>query len=247
MANHSLNAYEILRLKALPQWVCWRFSQGEGKRKKPPCSLGGELINPTDPANWIDFAEAAAAIEEAELLAEEEGEDGAISGIGFSLSDSDPFTCIDIDHCLDENGAPDDFAKGIIRRFNSYTEVSPSGNGLHIWVKGNWPASPRPKICGREIEIYSCKRYMTVTGIIYQGTEIEARQEALDALLKEVDVGRVSHPSVDNNPSTGAVYVNNNGAPDWRTIQLDPRPLVMPKDADLIERIKASRVQSSPP
>lgn len=217
-------------LKALPQWVGWKREEVGGKCRKPPCNLNGKRINPIAPDNWTDFAEAAAAIEEAELL-----EENILDGIGFSIADSDPFTCIDIDHCLNAEGVPDSFTRGIIERFNSYTEISPGGDGVHIWIKGKWSGSPKPKIDGRQLEIYSENRYMTVTGIVLRTGEVEPRQEALDALLDKV--GGALPPPVENKAQP--LFTPPKGS-DWRAIQLDPAPLT-PGDVKLIETIKSSK------
>jgi putative DNA primase/helicase len=49
----------------------------------------------------------------------------------------------------------------LVRNFNSYTEISPSGKGLHIIIKGKLPAKGRRK---DGIEIYDKARFFTVTG-----------------------------------------------------------------------------------
>ena len=71
---------------------------------------------------------------------------------GYILMADDPFTCIDIDVIDEESqrkkGQPIDSSKwskkedydrfwNILQTFNSYTELSKNGKGLHIWVKGN--------------------------------------------------------------------------------------------------------------
>jgi len=47
---------------------------------------------------------------------------------------------------------------------DSYTEYSPSGKGLHIFVKGDIPVDGRKK---GFIEMYKAKRYFTMTGNVY--------------------------------------------------------------------------------
>lgn len=63
--------------------------------------------------------------------------------------------------------------------YNIY--LSPSGTGLHIWVKNEMPVNRRTK----GIEIYSSQRWMTVTGRSNPRgpTEIPERTEAVAALL----------------------------------------------------------------
>ena len=54
------------------------------------------------------------------------------------FSENDEIVGIDIDHCIDPGtGIIDDKAKKIVDRLNSYSEISPSGQGLHIFVRGS--------------------------------------------------------------------------------------------------------------
>ena len=67
----------------------------------------------------------------------------------------------------------------------SYTEISPSGRGVHIIVKGRLPGAA----CKREhIEIYDENRYFTVTGNLVDGSPrgIENRNEELQPLYRSV-------------------------------------------------------------
>jgi hypothetical protein len=70
------------------------------------------------------------------------------------------------------------------KKINSYTEYSPSNEGLHIWIKGKKPG----KRCRRKgLEIYDSERYLTVTGRHLEGTPetIEKRQKELEEVYKE--------------------------------------------------------------
>src|SRR5690606_6236687 len=61
-------------------------------------------------------------------------------------------------------GSLSDEAVGIVAMLDSYTEYSPSGKGLHIFVKGDIPVDGRKK---GFIEMYKAKRYFTMTGNVY--------------------------------------------------------------------------------
>lgn len=53
--------------------------------------------------------------------------------VGFVFTRDDPFVGIDLDHCRDpETGKIKPWALEIVAKLNSYSEVSPSGTGLHI-------------------------------------------------------------------------------------------------------------------
>jgi primase-polymerase (primpol)-like protein len=69
---------------------------------------------------------------------------------------------IDLDHCFNpETSKCEQWAIDIINKMDSYTEVSPSGEGIRIFVKGLLPPGGRKK---GYIEMYSSGRYLTITG-----------------------------------------------------------------------------------
>jgi hypothetical protein len=53
-------------------------------------------------------------------------------GLGLVFTDGDPFCGMDLDRCRDANGIIDAHARNLIARFASYTELSPSGAGVHM-------------------------------------------------------------------------------------------------------------------
>jgi putative DNA primase/helicase len=75
------------------------------------------------------------------------------------FSSADPYTGIDLDNCVDENGKIALWALEIVRCFDSYTELSATGSGLHIIVRGEVPNRRKG-----HVEVYSSKRFFTVTG-----------------------------------------------------------------------------------
>ena len=98
---------------------------------------------------------------------------------------------IDLDGCRNPiSGEIRDWAKTTILRFNSYTEVSPSGTGVKIFVKGKLPGRGAAR---NGIEVYSQGRFFTVTGMqidrigdqIIDG-KVNHRQKELTALYQEI-------------------------------------------------------------
>jgi len=67
---------------------------------------------------------------------------------------------------------------------DSYTEISPSGTGLHVIVKGEIPGIRRKR--GNR-EMYSGDRYFTFTGnsLTHPPKSINQPQEVIDALYKK--------------------------------------------------------------
>jgi AAA domain len=93
-----------------------------------------------------------------------------------------PYTGIDLDHCRNPaTGALEPWAQHIVNALASYTEVSPSGRGVHLYVKGRLAGKGHK--CG-PIELYDRERYFTVTDDSLPGTPatIEDRQTVIEGL-----------------------------------------------------------------
>ena len=72
---------------------------------------------------------------------------GSFDGIGFEFATGGGIVGIDLDHVVDpETGEVQPWALEIEQRMGSYTEYSPSGSDLHIFVQGDIPSSVRKKI-----------------------------------------------------------------------------------------------------
>ena len=107
---------------------------------------------------------------------------------------------IDLDNCRNpKNKRISKWAVKIIKRFASYTETSPSGNGIRIFLRGKLPPGHR---CKRgKIEVYSSDKFLTVTGRKIAshgaGSAIEDRTDELLAWHSEVfgDSTSVAQPS----------------------------------------------------
>lgn len=155
-------------LKRWDQWVVWRYLDRGGKKTKPPyCPATGALASVDDPRTWGTFEAATRALES-----------GQYAGVSYILMRWDPFCGIDLDHVV-EDGKIAPWARAIVDHFASYTECSPSGAGLHIWIRAKLPGERRRN---EQVELYDERRSLTVTGAHLEGTpnRIEARQEELE-------------------------------------------------------------------
>jgi primase-polymerase (primpol)-like protein len=91
-----------------------------------------------------------------------------LGGIGVVFTEADPFAGIDLDHCRDPNtGAIAPSAQEIIRALDSYAEISPSGTGVHVLVRGTLPPGGRKR---GAVEMYDTARFFTMTGQHLPGT-----------------------------------------------------------------------------
>lgn len=162
------------------QWLCWRREKRTDESTKVPITPVPTDRSPyascTDPATWGDCQTA--------LKFHRDG-DEPTDGIGYVFINDGPLVGVDLDDCRDPtSGAIDDWAHDVVIRLDSYTEVSPSGMGLHVLVRGT---QPEAGCRSGSIEIYDDKRYFTVTGEHLDQTprSIEQRQAALEAVHEE--------------------------------------------------------------
>jgi putative DNA primase/helicase len=139
------------QLKARPQWVVWK-AVGDKPDKVPHSARTGRMASSTDLLTWGTFQEALEAYE-----------NGDYAGLGFVFSSADPYTGIDLDDCVDGDGEIAGWALEIVRYFDSYTELSATGTGLHVIVRGEIPNRRKG-----EVEVYSSKRFFTVTGHVVE-------------------------------------------------------------------------------
>lgn len=163
-------------LRACPQWVC----HDPAKNPINPHTGGNAKVN--DPSTWGTFDQACDALSV-----------GRGVGIGLVLTDGCGLACIDLDDTKGD-AALLERHKRIVAAFDSYTEVSPSGNGVHIWIKGRVPGGG-VRNSAFKTEAYSSGRYMTVTGNRYAGSGIVERQALLEQLCAEL------RPHADAEPS----------------------------------------------
>lgn len=160
-------------LRSLRQWVIWRYeTTPTGRQTKVPYSPAtGHFASVTNPADWSDWFTANAALAQS-----------GFSGLGFVLTDNDPYTFIDLDNT---EGEPVSTAlqQEVFARFgHSYSERSPSGKGLHIIVKGRAQTGKRRW----NVELYSTERYMTMTGDMFTPGPILEQQSDIDWLWNEL-------------------------------------------------------------
>jgi hypothetical protein len=170
-------------LRALPQWVVWRREDRDGKSTKVPYQVGGRHASTTDPATWTTFDRVVSAATAG----------AGFDGIGFVFSPEDPFAGLDFDHCLSAGEVAPWFADRAAGLAPTYAEVSPSGQGVKVWVRAvlPGPGTRRNGFGGDRagaVEIYDRGRFFTVTGDLWDDAECTVldRQEAVTALYREI-------------------------------------------------------------
>ena len=144
-----------IALKKIPRWVLWRLVEvGEEPNKrwsKLPVQSSGASASSSNPDTWTDF-----------FHAQEAYETGRFDGVGFVFDGSDGILGIDLDDCIEPNGALNELAEQIVNQVEGYCEVSPSGTGVKIFTRAQLSAAHVDHDKG--LEIYPKGRYFTVTG-----------------------------------------------------------------------------------
>jgi hypothetical protein len=169
-------------LRALPQWVA------AGSDKVPINPRTGKKADPSDPSTGGTFAEAVST---------------GMKNIGFILGANDPFVIIDLDDpftrndksiitptCPDYLEALERVARhnAIYNNFETYTELSQSGKGVHLVMRGTIPCPVKRD----KVEIYFHERYMIFTGNVLKHLPVADCQPMLDKMFEEL--GRLVSP-----------------------------------------------------
>ena len=197
-------------IKKLDQWVCWRYERPKDKWTKPLLNpKTGKMAKSTDPSTWGTFEQAWKLCQDLHF-----------DGIGFVLAA--PYAGIDLDDARDpETGNVSDWALEIVRNINSYTEISPSGTGVKIFLKGRKPGNKcRISYGGGEVEVYDSGRYFAVTGhhLCETPATIEDRQRAFEQLYRDLwpdmkpsSSATRSHPDLSDNQIIEKARAAKNG------------------------------------
>lgn len=148
------------------------------KPDKVPYKQDGTRADPSNPADFCSFDEALAAYNS-----------GGFDGIGIGCFDK--VGMADLDGCV-HDGKLDEWAQEIVDELDSYTELSPSGTGLHIFflIKNFFYDKERYYINNRKthLEVYvpgATHRFLTMTGQCIHGTEVMERTEQLKGVLEK--------------------------------------------------------------
>ncbi|MGH2533843.1 MAG: PQQ-binding-like beta-propeller repeat protein [Thermomicrobiales bacterium] len=185
------------------QWVCWEWGKRAHRRANDGGAEWGKFpISPVTggpeqgPATWGSFDDALA-------FRRRHG----VAGIGFAFTREDPYVGIDLDQCRDPlSGALKPWEASIVERLSSYTEVSPSGAGVHIVVKGK--VTPfRPILDAPIPELFVTGGFLTFTGDHLANTpatvlDRQSLLEEMSAALREGHYWDIS--IVDDDYEAGA-------------------------------------------
>lgn len=178
MNNNLKNLPATLKTNGL--FCLWRAESRNGcaKPTKIPYQVNGRRASSADKTHFRAFDTVIKAAENVPC-----------NGIGLGLFDG--ICAIDIDHCC-KNGELSDMAKDVISTMNSYTELSPSGEGVRIlfradavqYDKARWYINNQS--LGLEVYVSGVtSKYVTLTGNKLSGDAVEERSAQLMTVLEK--------------------------------------------------------------
>lgn len=201
-------------LRARPQWFCWKYKLRDKDQfsKVPINPRTGREGKPNDPTTCGTFDQAWTLYN---------NNDADINGVGFLFTPDEDFAGVDLDDCRDlETGTLEPWAAAVVHSLNSYSEVSPSGTGVKVFLRATKRGIRERK---GQVEMYDRNHYFTVTGHHVPGTpgSVEERQEAFNLLYDK----------------TFSRDAENTPQPSMR----EPAPITNLEDHTLIKRAAAAK------
>lgn len=165
-------------MAALPNWMLWHLTVIPNQLKGRKIPYRGDrkkgfakvTASSTDCTSWTTLATAQATLA---------AYPNDYSGLGFAF-DGGTLAGIDIDNCVTD-GVLNSFARNVVDRVSGYTELSPSGKGIHVICNADVTGVSEKS----KIEIYKTGRYFTFTGDVFEGrARIEPSKQDLSPWLK---------------------------------------------------------------
>ena len=209
-------------LADLDQWVVWSYgvlpwqNRRFGVNKMPYQAKNPNLkAARTVPPDWSDLETALRCAENNQH----------IDGIGFVFSKEDGLSGVDFDNCRNpKTGHIREEYQFWIDKLRGYAEVSPSGTGVKVWVKGtiadkyfNTEESTGFRIlkfAGGEIEVYRRGQYFAVTTQCLKNVKfITSAQTELD-IFGEWSLSEISR-GIPYSWSSGPVSTNEDAVREF--------------------------------
>ncbi len=169
------------------RWINWKLvkeitKDGKTRDNKIPYYSKNNKASSTDPKTWSTYEETSQRLDN--------GSNG-FDGIAIVLKDK-KLICIDIDKVLTNGVVVHEKAEEILRLLKaseSFTEVSQSGKGLHVFMELAFEFKPI-KNKKEPFEVYTIGRYICTTGNSYHKIPKDIRviqtEEELVAILSTI-------------------------------------------------------------
>ena len=190
-----------LLLRERPNWVVWGIHNAPPKAPFNPQSvLAGRLTAAKAgiKETWGNYNASVECVSR-----------GFAEGIGFQFEGNSLYG-VDLDKIMDNHDLLIPEAFSIVKSLNSYTEISPSGTGLHIFVFAPDANITRHRKKDHFLEIYNEGRYFTVTGNVFgEPKNIETRSKALQYIHDKLLLPEPTQRVIAHKPSPPTCNVSN--------------------------------------
>lgn len=162
-------------LKAQNRWAPWIAIWDQKRQKYDKIPRRADVpeygLSTADPSRWYTYAAALATFKR---------ESPPLAGVGYVMTGAHGVVGVDLDGCItDGQLAP--WAQEVVDALRSYTEVSPSGRGLRIFLQGE-AADWMNHTVGIEVYGGSAPRFLTITGAHLVGTPLDVNAAPAGAL-----------------------------------------------------------------
>lgn len=198
------------------QWVLWKFEWDQRREawlKVPYYAMGGRRTG--DQGSDRDRMRLATLEVVRRAFERKQGQSDAWAGVGFGFLPGDGLIGLDLDKMVDlETGAMTERCRKIIQAFDTYTEISPSGKGVHLYMQGHTTTAKSNDI---GVELFCEKQYFTVTGRQVPGTPSDvapADEAALRRLHATIQEAKDLHKATPASAAAQSRY--QPGARDGR-------------------------------
>lgn len=140
------------------RFVNWKLEERDGKKTKIPYTINNTLASSTNSATWSTYNEVTMALDNG---------NNCFDGFGIVFKDDQKLIGIDIDYCMSDGKIEHEQKKvieNLIEEADTYTEISPSGKGIHLFLLVDGDEGFVPTMNKKApYEVYTKGRYFTVT------------------------------------------------------------------------------------
>ncbi|MCS5659451.1 MAG: phage/plasmid primase, P4 family, partial [Dehalococcoidia bacterium] len=205
-------------------FMLWRYEERNGRKTKPPLNpdtgLRGDV---TDPSQWTDYENALGVHQSGRFRT---------NGISVVVHPASELVGLDLDHCVTD-GVLSKEAQEILEGVCSYSEISPSGKGVRVFLYGKLPEKGRRR---GSIECYDNGRHLTVTGNHIPETPkaINRDQTVIDWFHRKY----IASPEAEDSPQmVGRVIADQTGV----ISAAPPSDASILKVNEIIQQIRSSK------
>jgi primase-polymerase (primpol)-like protein len=152
-----------------PWFICYRIESRNGRTVKVPKEprQDGSIVNAdaTNLSVGTDYHSALGSVDESrKQCCGENGFRDALDGVGVLLHEDNDLVGIDMDHVYDaETGEIEEWALELVRAVGSYSEISPSSDGIHVLAEGGLDEDFGNRNDEIGLEMYGSARFFTLT------------------------------------------------------------------------------------